>query len=225
MADEKLTALPTGTPASTDLVYYVSDPGGSPISKASTVANLGGGGSGAVNYLGEYTGSGSASINAVTRNKGSFSGALFQSDFDRYFVELINILPATDGASIQYKVSTDGGSTYDATANYYSALHYIPNTGSVVLTQHNGDNVGTIFDNVSNTAASGGVSGRLDFFNPLSASIRKNLILEFIGARSGDFGKGTGAPLWNVITAINAFQIFCSSGNITGIMRVYGIAK
>jgi len=41
MADQKLTALTENTtPALTDIVYMVDDPGGSPISKKITVANI-----------------------------------------------------------------------------------------------------------------------------------------------------------------------------------------
>lgn len=44
MADEKLTALTaTTTPASTDIIYVVTTPGGTPESKKSTLANLAGG--------------------------------------------------------------------------------------------------------------------------------------------------------------------------------------
>jgi hypothetical protein len=41
MADEKLTALTAETaPTTDDLVYLVNDPGGSPVSRKVTVANL-----------------------------------------------------------------------------------------------------------------------------------------------------------------------------------------
>lgn len=40
MASQKLTALATATPAATDLVYFVDDPGGTPLSRACTVADL-----------------------------------------------------------------------------------------------------------------------------------------------------------------------------------------
>jgi hypothetical protein len=43
MADTKLTGLAAGTPLATDVVYFVSDPGGTPVSKKATVSSLAGG--------------------------------------------------------------------------------------------------------------------------------------------------------------------------------------
>lgn len=40
MADKKITALVDGTPIATDILPYVSDPGGSPVTKKTTVAHL-----------------------------------------------------------------------------------------------------------------------------------------------------------------------------------------
>lgn len=40
MADSKITALTDGTPVVTDIVPYVSNPGGTPVTKKSTVAHL-----------------------------------------------------------------------------------------------------------------------------------------------------------------------------------------
>ncbi len=40
MADQKLVQLTTGTPAASDLVYYTSDPSGTPLDRASTVTNV-----------------------------------------------------------------------------------------------------------------------------------------------------------------------------------------
>lgn len=40
MADSKISALTAGTPVLTDVIPYVSDPGGTPVTKKATVANL-----------------------------------------------------------------------------------------------------------------------------------------------------------------------------------------
>lgn len=40
MGDSKISALATGTPVTTDVVPYVSDPSGSPVTKKATVAAL-----------------------------------------------------------------------------------------------------------------------------------------------------------------------------------------
>jgi len=40
MADEKVTELDLAVPIATDVVYFVSDPGGTPVSKKSTIPNI-----------------------------------------------------------------------------------------------------------------------------------------------------------------------------------------
>lgn len=49
MTDKKITALTVGVPISTDVIPYVSDPDGTPVTKKTLVSSLGGGGGGGPN--------------------------------------------------------------------------------------------------------------------------------------------------------------------------------
>src|SRR5690349_3912071 len=77
----------------------------------------GGGGGGGLVLLEEHViTSSSASMDFTTRNVTGQSGASIQSDYDDYLVRLINIVPATNTQNLRHRVSTDGGSTFDATS-------------------------------------------------------------------------------------------------------------
>jgi hypothetical protein len=146
--------------------------------------------------------------------------------YDEYLIELIHVLPATAAANLLLRVSTDGGATYDATANYYTALAVCSNTAGVAVVQVNAGTSSQIFAAVDNTAFAGGVAGFLRLFDPLSAIVRCMFKVAVLCARAGDAATGEGMTLWNVATAVNAFRFLFSAGNIaSGTIRVYGIAK
>lgn len=173
--------------------------------------------SGALVLLEQHTASASASLDFTTG---------ITSTYDSYVIQLIDILPASAAQSLQFRVSTDGGATYDATGAYYGALDINPNTGASGVTQTNAATAAVVFPGVDNTASSGGVSGEVRLFNPLSAAIRKHMTVAVLGSRAADVASCTGIMLWNTITAVNAFRFLFASGNITsGIIRLYGVAK
>ncbi len=72
-------------------------------------------------WLEEHAASASASLVFTT---------CITSAYDTYVIELRNILPATDGASLLMRVSTDGGSTYDSSGIYDTAFLRMSNAGS-----------------------------------------------------------------------------------------------
>ena len=84
---------------------------GSPVTTAGTITLALSTGAGAImgQLLEEHTASSSATLDFTTA---------ITSAYDIYQFEFINIIPATNGALFNMRVSTDGGSTYDAGANY-----------------------------------------------------------------------------------------------------------
>src|SRR5665213_203847 len=146
--------------------------------------------------------------------------------YDDYIIELINVTPATAAKDLQLLVSTDGGSTYNTTSNYYGAILNQPNTGALGETQTNAAAAGVVFASVDNTVASGGVSGRICMFNPASSAIRKTFTELIVASRAADVCLGSGIIVWNLTTAINAIRFKFASGNIaSGIIRIYGISN
>lgn len=194
------------------------------------IASSGGGSSG-MSLLFETSPTTVATIPVVTRNVGAFSGAIFQSDFDDYVVKVINCIPATNTVQFFSQVSTNGGSSYDNTASiYYNANYHWQGgaafTGTGAAAQMTWDSDGT--PEIINTASAGGISGTYEFFSPLSTSVFKsvsgtgilwpNASTTFVGATYEGSYKAT--------TAVNAFQVYFSSGNVASCtVRVYGIAK
>lgn len=149
------------------------------------------------------------------------------STYDTYQFEFINILPATDGTTINMRVSTDGGSTYVSTTDYaywdfrFDAGSAGPGgaTGatSIVLGETNG---------IGNASAFGLV-GMIQLYDPGSASVHK--------AINGNiaFRNAAGLRIAHVVagayeanTAVNAVRFLAGSGNITsGTIRCYGLSK
>ena len=152
----------------------------------------------------------------------------YSVDYDEYQIEVLNLLPATDTDILYMRMSTDGGSTYDSGANYGTAVFYIRDgADSNTLGDSSGANEILLSDGLSNTQAQGGVSGSFKFINPGSTIFYKalNFHLSMIHSTSDYLHNMIGTAKYFSTTAVNAFQFFMSSGNITGTVRVYGVKK
>lgn len=153
--------------------------------------------------------------------------SLISSLYDEYILEFINIIPATNNTTLLLRCSTDNGSNYDSGTNY--SVDYIYNFASTAGA-HSPGNTGIWLDGsgINNTEVRGGASGTCRMFNPLSASAYKHFKGESVHYDNGQsayvafhiFGVYLSA------TAVNAFKVLMSSGNITsGTVRLYGVAK
>ena len=191
----------------------------------------GGGGGGSLVLLAEYTASSSATLDLTTRNVTGQSGALFQSDYDTYQIEVVDLVPATSTVGCSMVVSTNGGSTWDTGNNYnWASQNFIRSTGA-----YSGSGADTKIPLDDGSAQLNNAGAPVP---GLTASIRvTNLAGTYmqmagggtfppnyygtgytIGFKSGGFYFGG--------TGVNAIRIFMSSGNIaSGIVRVYGLAK
>lgn len=185
-----------------------------------TIAASGGGGG--LVYLAEYVASASASLDITTRNKNGYTGAIFQSDFDDYVIRIVSLIPATSG-DLYLRFSTNGGSTWLSSGDYYYGGVYGLNGGSPTAWSDNANSRFRLFSSVD--SANEGASGSIEVPNP-GSSKRKNALwnlvvantANIVGVVSGGVNLGT--------TAINAAQLLYSSGNITsGTARVYAYAK
>jgi len=145
---------------------------------------------------------------------------------DDYLIEIIQLIPATDNVELNFRVSTDGGSTYVSTGSYshmnfgYSAggTGVISGTAQTSIKLIGGVN----WDNNSNW----GVDGNITLRNP-GGSIYKQVLGSLRGFVNGDIRSAvivSGA--YEAATAVNAFRFLFSSGNIaSGTIRCYGLAK
>lgn len=177
--------------------------------------------------LAESIASASASLDFVTRNAAGQSGAIFQADYDEYVVEFVNIVPATNATTLAFRVSTDGGATYDSGANYRYAYRF---TGSNAATGTAQSNVGTSIlacGALSSTASAGGANGSFRLTNPLSATQEK-MAWHSSGFKSsdGNYYSIVGMGAYASTSPVNALRALLDSGNIaSGAVRVYGLTK
>lgn len=185
-------------------------------------------GGGSILLVASLTASTSASLAFTTRNATGQSGAIFQSDFDAYYVVVDHLVPATNDTTLQLTVSTNGGSTWEST-NYLLNYHYV----SASATHGAGNLTGTtsyfyLADHLSSTASNAGTSGNYTLYNPLSTSGHKilNGVETNYNASDGQFYTVTAGGRFASTTAVNAIKFAMSSGNIaSGTIYVYGLCK
>lgn len=180
--------------------------------------------------LEEHTASAQATLDFTTRNVTGQSGATFQSDFDEYVFELLNVIPATNAVDFWLRMSTNGGSTYDATNSYAVATFAWAHNGSAAAGQAPSAPVAQIAArstaDISNDSHYG-VVGDIRLFSPGSTSVYKrvNMELSYL-ASTGPLEKTSSEGVYISTTAVNALRFLFSTGNITsGTIRVYGVAK
>jgi hypothetical protein len=143
------------------------------------------------------------------------------SAYDDYKVRY-QLVPASGSTQLELQVSTDGGATYDTGANYnYLVNGYNSTSQSTTATYIKlGDSL------VASVEAP--ATGELDIFAPNSSTANKqfrNFMFAYVNDTSTQFwflGGGT----YKSHTAVNAFRLLFSSGNISsGYARCYGVAK
>lgn len=172
--------------------------------------------SGGLVLLEQHTASSSASLD--------FTSSI-SSSYDVYKIVLSNILPATNNAQTYFKVSTDGGSSWIGGTSYtWSNFRW---NGGGTVPSGSGGSVAQIALNTqqTNSTTSQGFNAVIYLTDPLSTTRYKNLQ----GTGTGDTGTFDGFLIYggyNSTTAVNAFQILMSSGNIaSGTVYCYGLSK
>jgi hypothetical protein len=166
----------------------------------------------------QHTASSSASLDFTS---------CFSSTYDDYRIELVNLVLATNNVDLDFRVSTDGGSTFSTTGYEYIFENNSTSNAGWTATASTSTSSILLAPGIDNTQ-SYGVSGEISFRGPLSASLKKSLdfrltfVLQAVARRYMQIGAG----FWGTTTAVNAFRLLASSGNITsGTVRCYGIAK
>ena len=151
--------------------------------------------------------------------------SLLTSTYDLYIIEVLNAKPSVD-ASLQLLMSTDNGSTWLGTTNYEYA-HQLINQANTQSTSVSAGTSQFFVGTAEADAGRSGVCNTIKLFNPLSASLRKAGTLHAMSdSTDGNQYNMIGMLFLNNTTAVNAYQFKFSSGNIlTGIFRLYGVAR
>lgn len=180
----------------------------------------GGGGSGALVLLEQHTASASSSLDFTTA---------ITSTYDEYLIELVDILPATNGSTLRMLASTNGGSSYDTGTNYATAYNRWSKTGQSQAGAASDSNIdlgGGL--GLSNDSTEQGFVGSVRLYNPLGTSGWKKVRGQSTWWYSGtpELLGASIAAAYKSASAVNALRFIMSSGNITsGTIRIYGVAK
>lgn len=144
----------------------------------------------------------------------------FTAVFSAYELIFENILPATNGVTLELQVQSGG--TFQTTS-YVSAWwqvansNFTPSTGNVTTFVQ----LSTAND-VANTG--GGISGQVRIYTPSGTTNIKAVGGHMFGQGAGSARYGFVSAYWNNSAAVTGFQVLFSSGNIaSGVIKVYGI--
>jgi hypothetical protein len=155
------------------------------------------------------------------------------STYDTYVFKFINIHAATLNSQFHFQVSTDGGSSYGATAtttNFISAHNEAGNSTALAyqtgydLAQSTSYSLITGENGTENDESSSGI---LHLFSPSNTTFVKHFISRHQQYTSGDYSYDNySAGYFNTTSAINAINFKMSSGNIdSGVIKMYGLSK
>ena len=160
----------------------------------------------------------------------SFTSGI-DSTYDEYMFVFTDIGPATDSVTLDFNGSIDAGSNYNVTktTTYFIAYHQEDDGGQGLSYQTSYDLAqSTAFQPLTTPVGNGSdesAAGILHLFSPSSTTFVKHFYSRFSSYRANN-------ELWDVFVAgyfndtndIDAVQFKMSSGNMDGVIQLYGIA-
>ncbi len=152
------------------------------------------------------------------------------STYDVYHFEFVSILPATDAVVFKMLMSTNAGSTYDTSGIYgwsYNLNLFTGSTGNLGEGNNN-DTFIQLGGGQLDSDTAYGISGHLDLYNPLSASVYKQGAGQFVFKDNRDSISSIRNEgfIYKSATAVNAVRFIMSSGNVaSGTIYCFGLAK
>ena len=160
------------------------------------------------------------------------------STYKLYIFKFYDVHCADDDRSLQFQVSTDGGSSYGiaGTSTVFYASHYEDDSATSFAYQDNVDRANaTTYMNISVSCTSendASTAGELYLFNPSNTTYVKhwyattNLMGGYLAGSDGPWPSNyfTGG-YFNTTSAVNAINfVFNSSSNMdTAVIKMYGV--
>ena len=153
------------------------------------------------------------------------------STYDEYMFVMTDVNPATDGAHFQFQVSTDGGSSYGVakTTTYFDATHNEGDTVAQMGYQAASDlaqstSAQRLFASIGN-GADECMAGILHLFSPSNTTYVKHFYARTTAYQSSDRSTDTLiAGYVNTTSAVDAIQFAMHSGNLDGVIQLFGIS-
>jgi len=204
-----------------DVVFTTAPPSGTNNVEV-MVVELAAGGSGTKVFLGEATASNDTSIDFVD----GVNGIVFDTTYDLYELELVNVIPATDNAGINLLTTSDSGTTFDTGATDYRWCRQgLKSNAASTDNSSDGDSRIGLLGGISNVSSESGLSGTVRFYNPGAVGIC-HIAGELQCTDSvGRINYSAGAGIRDDNTSnIDGFRFIPTSGNISsGTFKLYGI--
>lgn len=176
-------------------------------------------GTSALVFLETHTASASSSLDFTS---------FISATYDTYVIEIVQLRPATDTASIYVEMGTGGGPTYDTGNNYEWAADG-RTSGGAAVTFDGATGLCPVFPTMSNNSGYGFGVASLTLYDPQSTTQRRTIAGSIYYVTST--GPAARQAHWGMQyttlgTALTALRFIASSGNITsGTIRIYGVAK
>lgn len=151
---------------------------------------------------------------------------VFTDAYDRYELELIDLLPATNNVTAWLRVGTGAGPTWQAGGSAYNWHLFIIGTSSNITQQGPASQIGLSNANAVGNIAGGGISGLIRFYNPDATKFPRfeTHTSSITDATTSQANVGGGAYLTS--GAITGLRVMFSSGNIaSGSIRLIGYRK
>jgi hypothetical protein len=160
-------------------------------------------------------------------NLASINFKKITSEYDEYMLKIVNLIPVTTNTNLQLQFSLDGGSSWDASNQWYAEAQYCQNGGGTGVWGDNPNTSFSIAKNISNTTAGYALDATLYFSGVANPSLYEKIYGQVTYLNNSGFIWGAHFfAHFNVIASYNAFKLFMSSGNIlSGSARLYGYAK
>ena len=161
---------------------------------------------------------------ATASNDATIEFTLTNTDYTSYQVVLDSLLPATDGAELFMRFSSDGGSTFDSgTGNYRYASRWVASTGTVGSTLSDSATAINLTNTIGTSAGETGTNGKLDLTSSGEGrpSVRWQLSRT---SGSNPLVYQNGGAEREATVEVDAIQFLMSTGNIaSGKIYLYGL--
>jgi len=152
------------------------------------------------------------------------------STYKLYIFKFYDVNPATDAVHFTFNGSIDGGSIYNVTktTTNFTAYHNEDDSGPT-LGYSTGDDLaqGTGFQPLTSTIGNGvdeSAAGELYLFNPASTTYVKHFYSRLNAYQAGNYTVEVyAAGYFNDTNDIDAIQFKMSSGNMDGVIKMYGV--
>lgn len=144
------------------------------------------------------------------------------STYSSYLIIISYVTPATDSTYLLFRTSTDNGSTFTSGANTYTSTFSTTGTITSALDNQTAINLSSAID-LDNTKQSGPIMVLITNASSASLSTMVTALGTITDTTTPSTNNTAAGGYRTTAETNNAFRLLMSSGNITGVFKLYGI--